>query len=241
MDGDEDRHEASDGARVAVRLEPARLAAIVPCHHALPDPFLLEAVRSHVGELLLVADGKPASTERELRRLVERLGLSLLQLPENRGKGAALAAGLRELLAREPPPEAVVVIDADGQHPADAIPAFVEAAADAELVVGDRFADLGAMPWLRRAANQAASRLLALRAGGPVRDSQCGMRLLRGRALVEVAFPDGRYESETRHLKACLRSGVTVAWVPIPAVYGGEPSSFRPVRDSLRVLRALLF
>jgi glucose-6-phosphate 1-dehydrogenase len=31
-----------------------------------------------------------------------------------------------------------------------------------------------------------------------------------------------------------------VAWVPIPAVYDGLPSSFRAVRDTLRVLGALI-
>jgi hypothetical protein len=96
------------------------------------------------------------------------------------------------------------------------------------------------MPWARRLANRLASRVLGLATGHPVRDSQCGMRLLRGRALLEVAFPGGGYEAETRHLKACLRAGVPVAWVPIPAVYDGEASSFRPVRDSLRVLWAVI-
>ena len=96
------------------------------------------------------------------------------------------------------------------------------------------------MPWSRRTANVAVSRMLAARTGKPVRDSQCGMRLLRGRALHEIPFPSGGYEAETQHLKRCLEAGVDVAWVPIPAIYDGEPSSFRPVRDSVRILRALL-
>lgn len=66
------------------------------------------------------------------------------------------------------------------------------------------------------------------------------MRLLRGRALHEVPFPGGRFESETAHLKRCLRAGVQVVWVPIPTIYEGQPSSFRPVRDALRILGALL-
>jgi hypothetical protein len=55
-----------------------------------------------------------------------------------------------------------------------------------------------------------------------------------------VEFPGGGYEAETRHLKRCLRRGLRVAWVPIPAVYEGRRSSFRPLRDTLRVLAALL-
>ena len=73
-----------------------------------------------------------------------------------------------------------------------------------------------------------------------VRDTQCGMRLLRGRALHEVPPPPGGFEAETLHLKRCLRAGVSVAWVPIRAIYDGEPSAYRPLRDSARIARALV-
>jgi dolichol-phosphate mannosyltransferase len=132
------------------------------------------------------------------------------------------------------------VLDADGQHPPEAIPAFLAAAGQAELVVGDRFGDLGSMPWERRLANRLASGVLTVATGETVRDSQCGMRLLRGRALTDVPFPRGGFEAETVHLKRCLRAGVRVAWVPIPALYTDHVSSFRALRDTARVLGALL-
>jgi hypothetical protein len=106
-------------------------------------------------------------------------------------------------------------------------------------VIGDRLGDLGAMPWRRRLANQASRRVLELATGRRVRDTQSGMRLLRGGALDLPLAGDG-YEAESRHLKAALVSGLEVAWVPIPAIYGDEQSSFRPVRDSVRVLGALV-
>lgn len=216
------------------------MAALVPCHREPPDRALLGQVAGLVGNVLLVDDGMPEADARELVQRARETGAAVLGLPQNGGKGYAVAAGLELLLSRRPSPEAVLVLDADGQHPPAAIPAFLAAAADAELVIGDRLGDLRSMPRPRRLANRLATRLLGLTTRHPVGDSQCGMRLLRGRALLEVAFPGGRYESETRHLKACLRSGVAVTWVPIPAVYDGEASSFRPVRDSLRVLLALL-
>ena len=219
---------------------PHRVAALVPCHREPPGRGLLQQVVQLVDDVLLVDDGMPEASARELAGRAREAGAVVLRLPLNGGKGHAVAAGLRVLLARRPPPEAVIVMDADGQHPSAAVPAFVAAAAEAELVIGDRFGDPRSMPWARRLANRLASRVLGLATGHPVRDSQCGMRLLRGRALLEVAFPGGGYEAETRHLKACLRAGVPVAWVPIPAVYDGEASSFRPVRDSLRVLWAVI-
>jgi hypothetical protein len=64
------------------------------------------------------------------------------------------------------------------------------------------------------------------------------MRLLTRRALLEVRFEGGRFEAETVHLRRCLRAGVPVAWVPIPAIYERSPSAFRPIRDSIAVLAA---
>jgi hypothetical protein len=65
------------------------------------------------------------------------------------------------------------------------------------------------------------------------------MRLLKGRALA-IPLPHGGFESETIHLKRCLRAGVSVAWVPIPAIYEGAHSSFRALRDSARVAWAVV-
>ena len=43
--------------------------------------------------------------------------------------------------------------------------------------------------------NMLASRLLTVVTRRPVADSQCGLRLMRGRALHSVEFPAGRYEA----------------------------------------------
>ncbi len=221
-------------------LDPTRVAAIVPAHLTPPGRALIEELTQLVGEVLVVDDGMPAEQAALAARLAASTGVGLLRLPRNYGKGHAIAAARRFLLSRERGPHAVVVLDADGQHLPSALPALLAAAAQAELVVGDRSGDRAAMPLLRRVSNRVSSRLLALVTGAPIPDGQCGMRILRGRALLEIEFPGGRYEAETRHLKRCISAGVPIAWVPIPVVYEGAPSSFRPGRDGARVLRAIL-
>jgi glycosyltransferase involved in cell wall biosynthesis len=212
------------------------VAALVPCHVRPPDPALLDELAGYVSRILVVGDGVPLEV---FSAVAGTRDICVLALPRHVGKGSAVAAGLDLLLLDEPIPDAVVVVDADGQHPPAAIPRFVAAAeAGAELVIGDRFGDPAPMPPHRRIANRLTSRLVAAVAGRPVRDTQCGMRLLTGRALHDVPFPRGAYEAETRHLRRCLAAGVAVSWVPIPAIYKGEPSSFRAVRDGIRVLRA---
>jgi glycosyltransferase involved in cell wall biosynthesis len=216
------------------------VAAVVPCFGDVPERALLERIAAEVGAVVLVDDGNQEAASAAIERVAEAVGVEVLRLPRNVGKGGAVAAGIRALRARDEPPAALIIVDADGQHPPEAIPAFVAAAANAELVVGDRTRDRRGMPWERKVANTASSVLLAAITRRRVRDSQCGMRLLRGRALSAVEFPEGRYEAETQHLKRCLRRGVSVAWVPIPAIYTGGRSSFRTVRDTLRVLAAVL-
>jgi glycosyltransferase involved in cell wall biosynthesis len=209
----------------------------MPSYDDVPDPALLDGVLRRVGGLVLVDDGSSAVVARQLDEAAAASGAELLRLPRNGGKGNAVRAGIERALERGA--EAVLVVDADGQHPVSAIPAFLETGRSAELVIGDRFGDLGAMPRQRRLANRTSRRLLELATGFEVRDTQNGMRLLRGRAL-ELLPEDGGYEAETRHLKRALREGVPVGWVPMPAIYAGERSSFRALRDSAKVVWAIV-
>ena len=242
-------------------LEPEQVHAVVPCHLVAPSPDLLAAIASRVGRVVVVDDGLSDGEVARLRgdgevaRLrgdgeVARLrgDVEVVRLGGNHGKGTAVRRGIERVLGRDGAdgtsgdglPDAVLLMDADGQHPPEAIPAFLAAAATAELVVGDRLGDRAAMPLHRRAGNVLAARAMRRVTGRGVADTQCGMRLLRGRALHDVSLPEGGFEAETIHLKRCLQAGVPVGWVPIPAIYDGEPSAFRHVRDSARIAAALL-
>jgi MFS family permease len=211
------------------------LVAVMPSHNDVPERALVRTVLEHVDSLVIVDDGSRPDVAEQLDALADEFGAQLVRQSEQGGKGSAVRAGIDHARGAD----AVLVIDADGQHPAEAIPSFVHAARNAELVIGDRFDDLAEMPLQRRVANRATRRLFELVTGREVRDTQNGMRLLRGRAL-ELRPPSGGYEAETLHLRRVLREGVPVEWVAIPAIYGDERSSFRPGLDSLKVLWALV-
>ena len=208
--------------------------AVVPCHAHAPDPALLAAVGKVVDRLLVVNDGMPGEESARL----EGMDVEVLSLGVNHGKGTAVARGAA--LVMEAGCNTVLLVDGDGQHPPAAIPSLLAAARTADLVIGDRFGDLSSMPVVRRASNLAASAVMSVAVRRRVTDTQCGMRVLCRRALTEVPPPDGGFEAETLHLKRCLRAGIPVAWVPIPAIYQGEESSFRPLRDGARIARALV-
>ena len=232
----ERRRTAAPAAR---RPAPARLAAVIPCHGSACLEDVVALTLAEVDRAVVVADGCRPLLDDELERISRLPRAQVVSLAHNAGKGTAVATGIEALLAAGERPEAVVVVDADGQHPPERIPRLAAAAADADLVIGDRLGQTAAMPRSRRFTNRVSSALLSVVTGRRVRDSQCGMRLYRTGLLDRVPPPPGRYEAETVHLRSMLRAGARVAWVPIPAIYDGAESSFRPVRDTARVLAAI--
>jgi membrane-associated phospholipid phosphatase len=213
-----------------------RLAAVIPVYRSDRVSAVMAETLRHVDDLVLVDDGAPPEIAALLERAAGDPRVEVVRLGTNQGKGTAVAAGIEAALERDP--DAVIVLDSDGQHPAELIPSFVAAAEHADVVIGDRPRG-DAMPAARRIANAASSWALSLAVGRRLRDTQNGMRLFRASALRAVPASPGRYEAETRHLKQLIRSGREVGWVPMPAIYDGEASSFHAVADTLRVTRAV--
>ncbi len=218
---------------------PSTVAAVVPVFASDRAAQVARAALRHVDELVLVDDGAPAAIAASLEAVAADERVRVLRLEHNGGKGSAVSAGIELLLDEPRPPEAIVVLDSDGQHDPERIPAFVEAAQTSDVVIGHR-RDRRAMPFERRLANRLASLLLAVRARAWVPDTQNGMRLFRAAALREIPLPAGGYEAETKHLRALLASGRHVGSVEIPTIYDGEPSGFRPLADTARVAKAIV-
>jgi membrane-associated phospholipid phosphatase/MFS family permease len=228
----------SGAQRGAFGARPASVAAVIPVFASERAVEVAHAALHHVDELVLVDDGAPPAIAVPLDALRGDDRVRILRLGENGGKGSAVAAGAELLLAESRSPEAIVVLDSDGQHDPERIPAFVEAAREADVVIGHR-RDRSSMPRLRRFGNRVASLTLLASARAWIPDTQNGMRLFRSAVLRDHPLPPGGYDAESRHLRALLGARRSVASVEIPTIYDGEPSHYRTVTDTIRVGRAL--
>lgn len=154
----------------------------------------------------------------------------------NRGKGVALQAGIAAALAGGA--RAILTIDADGQHDPRYAPLLIRALDDADVAVGTRAREAGAMPWRRRVTNRLAGAAVGRIIGSRIADAQCGYRALRRDVVERVHAAGERYEYEMDFLIQAALAGFRIASVPVPTLYGA-PSHFRDLRDSARVVRTI--
>ncbi len=212
-----------------------RVAALIPAYQAaahLGDVLLGLSELSPAPHVLVVDDGSRDATAEVARQG----GAQVISFPGNRGKGHALLAGFRALSDFD----AVVTLDADGQHPPEYVPVFVASAeAGGDLVLGKRVRTPN-MPPLRRWANGFSSGWATWLARQTVSDSQGGYRLYRRAVLERTPLTSGRYEFETEVIVRASRLGFRLAEVEIPTVYGDEQSQFRTARDVPRIFGTLV-
>lgn len=215
-------------------LEPTTCAAVIPCfNESASIATLVTAVRRQLPSVLVVDDGSTDMTA----KLAESAGAVVLRHARNLGKGAALRTGLARALAQGF--EWVVMLDGDGQHAPEDLPALWRCAEQtaAKLVIGNRMDEAHKMPWLRRSVNRWMSRMISRRAGEFLPDTQSGFRLIHLPTWTALPLNAQRFEVESEMLLAFLAAGRRVEFVPVRVLRSGRASHICPVADALRWLR----
>jgi glycosyltransferase involved in cell wall biosynthesis len=208
-----------------------RAAAVIPAfNEARSIADVVDGVRASVDRVIVVDDGSTDGTAERARAA----GADVVVHDANRGKGHAVRTGLARVLEGEF--THVLLLDGDMQHlPAEA-PRLLDAAerTGADLVLGERRFSREDMPASRYHANRIGSRVLGWFIGAPVEDTQCGFRVFKVEALRRITLRARGYEIETEMLVKVRRRGARLISVPVTAVYAGQRSKLRPVRDTTR-------
>jgi polyisoprenyl-phosphate glycosyltransferase len=97
-------------------------------------------------EIVYVNDGSPDGTWKEIEKLCESdTRVKGINLSRNFGKELALTAGLEYASG-----DAIITIDADGQHPVEKIPAFIEKWEEGYEVVYNKRPETRGATWFKR-------------------------------------------------------------------------------------------
>lgn len=184
--------------------------------------------------VLVVDDG----SKDETAAVAQAAGAVVLPQQPNQGKGAALLAGFKYAL--ENGYEAVITLDADGQHDPDEISLFIsEFEHGGDLVIGQR--DFSKMPFPRNYSNTIGTWLFSWALGTQCPDNQSGYRL-HSRRMIEAALSstESNFEFEVEIIVSCVLLGYALRWVPIQTIYAGEKSHIRPVRHIWHFFRLVI-
>ena len=216
-------------------MENPSILALIPAHNESASISTIVAAVLPYLPVLVVDDGSTDQTA----ALAESAGARVLRQTPNQGKGAALRAGFR--LALQENVDAVLTLDADGQHDPSEIPLFLSAYREQQddLVIG--FRNFRQMPFSRRLANTLGEILFSWAMRRPILDNQSGYRLIR-RPVMQSCL-DSReegFEFEVEMIANCLHQDLKLAWVPIRTIYGEEKSHIQPLKHVFHFIRLVL-
>ena len=215
-------------------FEP-RICVVIPVYnHGLTVQDVVRGARA-VLPVVVVDDG---STDDTPAVLAATEGITVVTLPHNQGKAAALRAGFAR--AEKRGFTHAITIDADGQHSTSALPDFMAACRrqPEAFIIGVRdFKTVGA-PLPRRASNELSTFWFRFETGVSLPDTQCGYRCYPLAALKPIRVASNRYAYELEIMVKAAWAGVPLVAQAVAADYAAATSRlshFRPWRDMAEI------
>ncbi len=189
-----------------------------------------------IDDIIVVDDGSNDDSV----LLIENLNkINIIKHENNLGKGAALRTGL--IFAKESGFDFAVSLDADLQHDPNYIPKFIEEAEKNryDLICGNRLGKLNDMPLPRIASNFLTSKLLSIKTGTTILDSQSGFRIYKLFEIEKILPKMNGFEAESEMLVYAARNRMKIGFVEIPTIYNDNESkmkSFSAIIGFIKVL-----
>jgi dolichol-phosphate mannosyltransferase len=200
-------------------------------------------------EMLVVDDNSPDGTGKLADELAAKHpSIHVLHRTEKNGLGRAYIAGFKWALERDY--EFVFEMDGDFSHNPDDIPAFLQAAENADLVLGSRYVNgIRVINWdfKRLMLSKSAAKYVQVITGMPFSDPTGGFKCFRRRALQALNLDEvisNGYSFQIEMTHKLWRQGLTIVEVPIiftDRFVGSSKMSGHIVREALWMVWKLFF
>jgi dolichol-phosphate mannosyltransferase len=203
-----------------------RVLVVVPTYNEADNiRGIVDRIRRAVpaAEVLIVDDASPDGTGALADRMARADGhLHVLHRGAKQGLGAAYVAGFGWAVERGY--AAVAEMDADGSHAPEELPRLLDAARDADVVIGSRWTTGGRVvnwPLRRRLLSRLGNLYTRLALGMPLSDATGGFRVYRVSALRRLDLPSVAsqgYAFQVELSWRAHRAGLRTVEVPITFV-----------------------
>ncbi|GHT24645.1 hypothetical protein FACS189430_09920 [Bacteroidia bacterium] len=211
------------------------ICAIVPTYNNERTlSSVIDGVLRHIAAVIVVNDGSTDRTPSILAEYGNRI--MTVSCPTNKGKGYALRKSFRYALSKGF--THAVTIDSDGQHFAEDIPSFLEAAAahPQALIIGSRNLTQENMPEKNTFANRFSNFWFTAQTARRLPDTQTGYRLYPLLQMGSMRLCTTRYETELEILVRSAWRGIPLIPIPVSVHYAPDRiTHFRPAWDFARI------
>ncbi len=197
--------------------------------------------------VLVIDDNSPDGTGKLADRLAAELEhVEVLHRETKEGLGPAYRAGFRQALARGA--DLILEMDADFSHDPTEVPRLIDAAREADVVLGSRYVQGGSIrDWgrLRRFVSAGGSGYARRVLGVPIHDLTGGFKCFRREVLEALdleAISSRGYAFQIETTYRALRAGFRVIEIPIAFAdreRGGSKMSRRIVLEAIWKVPAL--
>lgn len=185
--------------------------------------FIIKKVNYKI-DILVIDDGSTDKTGNILNKIQ---GLTVIKNKANLGYGASLKSAIRKSKA-----DYILIVDADGTYPVEAIPSLVSKIKDNDMVVGARTGKYVSIPFFRRPAKWFLKHFAQYLAKTEIPDLNSGLRVFKREISMKYInlFPDG-FSFTTTLTMICLTNGYAVEYVPIDYYERKGKSTIHPLKD----------
>lgn len=220
---------------VQCAISEKKICVLIPTYNnAKTLKRVIDGVLEYTENIIVVNDGSTDSTQEILSQY---LHITVINLPQNKGKGNGLKIGFRK--AKKLDYNYGITIDSDGQHYPDDIPVFVEALLSEKedvLLIGNRNMSQDGIPKKSSFGNRFSNFWFWFETGIKLEDTQSGYRLYPLHKIPKKYFTP-KFEFEIEIIVRTAWRHIPVKNVPVKVLYdpAERVSHFRPFKDFTRI------
>lgn len=226
------------GTMEASAVSPRVIVAIPAYNEEVAIGSVVLRALKYADEVLVLDDG---SSDRTVE-IARAAGARVISHIRNEGKGAGIRTAF--LYAMNRSAEVLVLIDGDGQHDPDDIPALVRPVLDAQadVVNGSRFLGQSEnnVPVYRRLGQEVLTLVTNIGTRQKITDSQSGFRAFSRNSFGCFSFRQNGMAVESEMLIDAADARMSIVEVPISVRYDVDGSTLDPVSHGLGVLNKVI-
>ncbi|MBU4360686.1 glycosyltransferase family 2 protein [Patescibacteria group bacterium] len=147
----------------------------------------LNKIDSQDYEIIIINDGSCDNTKTVLENIQSIEKIKIINHKYNKGYGGSLKTGIRNAKY-----DWILIIDADGTYPTNAINLLLTKVPEYDLVIGSREKKNKAIPWERKHAKMFLNKFASYLAGKKIPDLNSGLRIFKKEIILKYweLFPN---------------------------------------------------